>query len=288
MAARSPWAVSGRYDRRQKIVTRNLVERISIQETTAFACSQSFGGFWYLPRRDRMTEERGLNRRDVLVSAGVITVAALTGNSAQAQQPSQRKSLEIREKLTMLGGGIQGLADFADADALKDVHPYTVHIINRSNWTITAFKAGAASWFNISPIGRTCYSTCQDCLDKKQMTLLMAVPCNSAAFDLYLMVRSSSGEIKQTGPARVQPDCGFAGEAICVDIGWSPRMVFVPMFSSFGTHGSPPLASRLHYWGSSLSMEIVILASMYTRRYSPDEMELDEARLIAGGPLWFG
>jgi hypothetical protein len=32
-------------------------------------------------------------------------------------------------------------------------------------------------------------------------------------------------------------------------------------------------------------MEIVILASMYTRRYSPDEMELDEARLIAGGPL---
>jgi len=136
------------------------------------------------------------------------------------KEPTKDK-IKLREKATAFGGKLELKIDDNAAKNFKTKGVYTVYVINKSTtWTIIATKVGAGGWISLpQPIGLTCnLGSCKDCLDNGKFLPLAAVPCESAPFDIYAMLKNSAGQLAQAGPARISPDCSYQGEAVCLDI----------------------------------------------------------------------
>jgi hypothetical protein len=128
------------------------------------------------------------------------------------------KGAKLKPDIAMLKD-LRKEAPDKEAIALTKAAVYTIWIINRTNYTIVAFKAGNAAWFNVTPIPRTCdLGNCTDCYNAGKGVPLFAVTCTEPAFNLWVMVRDDQGKLFQVGPATVTPSCEFNGEAVCLDI----------------------------------------------------------------------
>lgn len=106
------------------------------------------------------------------------------------------------------------------AEQKKDRQVYTVYVINKSNWTITGVKSGTTPWIKLpQPIGRTCsLTTCDDSFNAAKFLPLFSTNCSDAPYDLYVMVEHPNGKIAQAGPARINPDCAYLGETVCLEL----------------------------------------------------------------------
>ncbi len=161
----------------------------------------------------------------LVATAGVVATVRTTV-SAEEKKPDPKdvvdlgklvKNLKLKPNVTTLGKKGEEVADKNAPETIRE-KAYSIVLINRSSYTVVAFKAGNAAWFNVTPIPRTCnLGNCKACYDAGAGVPLTAVPCTEKPFDLYVMVRDPGGKMFQAGPC-VEPSCDFNGEAVCLDI----------------------------------------------------------------------
>jgi len=104
---------------------------------------------------------------------------------------------------------------------------YTVYVVNRSDWTIIAYRTegagGIGDWSAPpAPIGTNCPDSCEQCGQNGNYGELLTVFLPAEPFKLYLRAERAGQRIESRKPYLIQPaaqDDGrpIHGETICPD-----------------------------------------------------------------------
>lgn len=127
-----------------------------------------------------------------------------------------------KKELFLNGHAIISIIDIPDAK--PKVPDYIIALINKSKgYTVTKIKVGEdGEEIRLPhPVPLNCeYDTCAKCHAAAKYDPILVVECDDAPFDLFLFCHTDDDEKPSgwAGPAKIKPNCNYAGEVICLDL----------------------------------------------------------------------